>query len=196
MKYLEDKILSEGKIIDNHIVKVDTFLNHQVDVDVLEKMAKDSKEYFKDEKITKILTIEASGIAIAAIFSREFNVPFVFAKKSKSLNLDPDKYTTMVKSYTYKTEYPVSVAKKFLSKEDKVLIVDDFLAEGNAAYGLIDLCHQAGAEVVGINIAIEKGFQSGGENLRKDGYKLYSQAIIDKFEDNNIVFRKWGAILW
>lgn len=189
MKFLDEKILEDGKIVDGNIVMVDSFLNHQVDVGVLEKMAEDSKEYFKDTEINKILTIESSGIAMAAIFARVFDVPFVFAKKTSSLNLDPDKYVTMVKSYTYKNEYPVAVSKRFLNEGDKVLIVDDFLAEGNAAYGLIDLCHQAGAEVAGINIAIEKAFQNGGKNLRADGYKLYSQSIIDRFEDGQIIFR-------
>ena len=190
MKLLEERILKDGKIIDNHIVKVDTFLNHQVDVSLILEMAKEAKEYFKDCEINKILTIEASGISIAAIFAQVFEVPMVFAKKSKSLNLDKDKYTTMVKSYTYQTEYPVAVAKKFLNEDDKVLIVDDFLAQGNATYGLIDLCQQAGAEVVGIDIAIEKGFQEGGKNLRNDGYNLHSQAIIEKFEDDKVIFRE------
>lgn len=190
MKLLEERILKDGKIIDNHIVKVDTFLNHQVDVSLFLEMAKEAKEYFKDSEINKILTIEASGIAIAAIFAQVFEVPMVFAKKSKSLNLDKDKYTTMVKSYTYQTEYPVAVAKKFINEDDKVLIVDDFLAQGNATYGLIDLCQQAGAEVVGIDIAIEKGFQEGGKNLRNDGYNLHSQAIIEKFEDDKVIFRE------
>lgn len=190
MKLLEERILKDGKIIDNHIVKVDTFLNHQVDVSLILEMAKEAKEYFKDCEINKILTIEASGISIAAIFAQVFEVPMVFAKKSKSLNLDKDKYTTMVKSYTYQTEYPVAVAKKFINEDDKVLIVDDFLAQGNATYGLIDLCQQAGAEVVGIDIAIEKGFQEGGKNLRNDGYNLHSQAIIEKFEDDKVIFRE------
>ena len=189
MKYLDEKILKDGKVLNGNIIVVDSFLNHQVDVEVLEAMALDAKEYFKDTEINKILTIESSGIAIAAIFARVFKVPFVFAKKSSSRNLDKDKYVTMVKSFTYKTEYPVAVAKRFLNEGDKVLIVDDFLAEGNAAYGLIDLCKQAGADVAGINIAIEKAFQNGGKNLRADGYKLYSQSIIDRFEDGQVIFR-------
>ncbi|MDO5027983.1 MAG: xanthine phosphoribosyltransferase [Bacillota bacterium] len=189
MKFLDEKILEDGQVVQGNIVKVDSFLNHQVDVGVLKRMAEDSKEYFKDTEINKILTIESSGISIAAVFAMVYNVPFVFAKKSSSLNLDKDKYVTMVKSFTYKTEYPVAVSKRFLDENDKVLIVDDFLAEGNAAYGLIDLCRQAGAEVVGINIAIEKAFQNGGKNLRADGYKLYSQSIIDRFEDGQIIFR-------
>lgn len=189
MKLLEDKIRDEGRIISNQIIKVDTFLNHQVDVNLLKEMALEAKEYFKDCGINKVLTIEASGISIAAIFAYTLQVPMVFAKKSKSLNLDTDKYSTMVKSYTYQKEYQVAVAKKFLNPEDKILIIDDFLAEGNATYGLIDLCKQAGAEVVGINIAIEKGFQKGGQLLRDDGYNLHSQAIIDKMDENGITFR-------
>ncbi len=190
MKLLEERIIKDGHTVENHIIKVDTFLNHQVDTKLLLEMAKDAKEHFKDCQINKILTIEASGISIASIFAYVFDVPFVFAKKSKSLNLDKDKYTTMVKSYTYQTEYPIAVAKKFLTKDDKVLIVDDFLAQGNAAYGLIDLCNQAGAEIAGITIAIEKGFQEGGKNLRAENYNLYSQAIIDKVEDGKIFFRE------
>lgn len=189
MKKLEEKILEKGKVTDDNILLVDTFLNHQVDTNLLYEMAEDAKEHFKDEDITKILTIEASGIAIAAIFSYVFKVPFVFAKKNKAKNLPGEKYTTTVKSFTYKNEYPIAVAKKLIDEDDKILIVDDFLAQGNAAYGLIDIVEQAGAEVVGINIAIEKGFQNGGRNLRADGYKLYSQSIIERFEDGEVVFR-------
>lgn len=189
MKLLEEKILEDGKVVDGNILRVDTFLNHQIDTNLLYAMAEDAKEHFKDDKITKILTIEASGIAIAAIFSYVFQIPFVFAKKNEAANLETDKYTSMVKSYTYKNEYPIAVAKKLIDEDDRILIVDDFLAEGNAVYGLIDIVEQGGAEVAGINIAVEKGFQNGGRNLRADGYKLYSQSIIERFEDGQIIFR-------
>lgn len=190
MKILEDKILKEGTIItEGNILRVDTFLNHQVDVELLEAMAEDAKEYFKNDEINKILTVEASGIAIATVFAQVFQVPLVFAKKNRAQNLEEEKYVSTVKSYTYKNEYDIAVAKKLIDEGDKVLIVDDFLAEGNAVYGLIDIVEQAGAEVVGIDIAVEKGFQNGGQNLRADGYKLYSQSIIEKFEDGQIIFR-------
>lgn len=189
MKLLEEKILNEGIIVDGSILRVDTFLKHQVDVNLLKAMAEDAKEYFRNEEINKILTVEASGIAIATVFAQEFNVPLVFAKKSKAGNLGDEKYTTSVKSYTYKNEYEIAVAKKLIGNEDNVLIVDDFLAEGNAVYGLIDIVEKAEGNVSGICIAIEKGFQNGGRNLRADGYKLYSQSIIEKFEDGQIIFR-------
>ena len=189
MKLLEDKILKEGQICEGNILRVDTFLNHQIDIDLLEKMAEDAKEYFEDTEINKILTIEASGIAIGAIFAQVFKVPLIFAKKNKAKNLDPNNYVSIVQSYTYKTEYPVSVAKKLLNEDDKILLVDDFLAEGNAIYGLIDIVEQAGGFVAGINVAVEKGFQNGGRNLRADGYKLYSQSIIENFEDGQVIFR-------
>lgn len=189
MKLLEERILKEGTILDGNILRVDTFLNHQVDVQLLNAMAEDAKEYFKNVEINKILTVEASGIAIATVFAQIFEVPLVFAKKSQAGNLQKDKYATIVKSYTYKNEYEIAVAKKLLNEEDKVLIIDDFLAEGNAVYGLINIVEQAGGEVGGICIAVEKGFQNGGRNLRADGYKLYSQSIIEKFEDGQIIFR-------
>lgn len=189
MKLLEDKILKEGIVIEGNILKVDTFLNHQIDVELLEAMAEDAKEHFKNYEINKILTIEASGIAIGTVFAQAFKTPLVFAKKNSARNLDEDRYTSIVKSYTYKNDYEVAVAKKLITPEDKILIIDDFLAEGNAIYGLIDIVEQAGAEVVGINIAIEKGFQNGGKNLRADGYKLYSQSIIENFEDGQVIFR-------
>ncbi|NLD16596.1 MAG: xanthine phosphoribosyltransferase [Tissierellia bacterium] len=189
MKLLEDKILKEGAVLDGNILQVDKFLNHQIDVKLLMAMAEDAKEYFNNVEINKILTVEASGIAIATVFAQVFDVPLVFAKKSQAENLDGEKYISRVKSYTYKNEYDIAVSKKLLNENDKVLIVDDFLAEGNAVYGLISIVEQAGAEVVGIDIAVEKGFQNGGRNLRADGYKLYSQSIIEKFEDGMIVFR-------
>lgn len=189
MKILEDRIRKDGEIGDGNILKVDSFLNHQIDVNLLKLMAEDTKEHFQNTEITKILTIEASGIALATVFSEEFGVPFVFAKKNSSRNLPEDVYQVNVKSYTYNSEYPVSVGKKYLNENDKILIVDDFLAEGNAVYGLIDLVEQAGGEVAGIVVAVEKGFQNGGRNLRADGYKLYSLSIIEKFEDGEIIFR-------
>ena len=189
LKLLEDRILKDGIIADGNILIVDTFLNQQIDVQLFEAMAEDAMEYFKETSITKILTVEASGIALSTIFAQAFEVPLVFAKKNNANNLDKDNYTSLVQSYTYEREYPISVSKKLLNPEDKILIIDDFLAEGNAIYGLIDIVKQAGAEVVGINVAIEKGFQNGGRNLRADGYRLYSQSIIEKFEDGQIIFR-------
>ena len=189
LKLLEDKILQEGAILDGNILQVDSFLNHQVDVNLLMAMAEDAKEYFNNVEINKILTVEASGIAIGTVFAQVFDVPLIFAKKNQAENLDGEKYISRVKSYTYKTEYDIAISKKLLNEDDKILIVDDFLAEGNAVYGLINIIEQAGAEVVGIDIAVEKGFQNGGRNLRADGYKLYSQSIIEKFEDGQIIFR-------
>ncbi len=186
---LENRILTEGKVLEGNILKVNTFLNHQVDIKLLEAMAEDSFEYFKEDEITKILSIEASGIAIGTIFAQKFDVPLVFAKTRKSRNTDPDSYEVEVKSFTKKTVNNIYVSRKVIDSNDKILIVDDFLAEGNAVYGLLDIIEQAGAEIVGINIAIEKGFQNGGKNLRADGYKLYSQAIIEKFEDGEVVLK-------
>ena len=189
MNVLENKILEEGKVLEGNVLKVNTFLNHQVDIKLLEKMAEDSYEFFKEHEINKILTIEASGIAIGTVFAQKFDVPLVFAKTRKSSNTDLDSYEAEINSFTKKTVSTVYVSRLVLDENDKVLIVDDFLAEGNAVYGLLDIINQAKAEVVGINIAIEKGFQNGGKNLRADGYRLYSQAIIEKFEDGEVVLK-------
>ncbi len=190
MKFLEERILKDGQVRPGEILKVDSFLNHQLDVDLLNEIGKTLYEKYKDCGITRILTIEASGIAIACIAANYFHVPVVFAKKAKSKNLDGDLYSSVVHSYTYGKDYTVTLSKKFLTADDKVLLVDDFLAVGKAMLGLLDICEQAGAEVVGIGIAIEKGFQPGGKTLREAGYNLTSLAIIESMDDNgNITFR-------
>lgn len=189
MKLLKDKIVAEGEVRGNHILKVDRFLNHQLDVELLNAIGKEFKERFKDERITKILTIEASGIAIAAIAAQYFNVPVVFAKKVPSQNLDADTYETEVYSFTKKKNYKIRVAKKFLDREDSILILDDFMAQGRAAIGLKELVDLAGAELAGIGIVIEKGFQEGGQVIRDSGVKLESLAIVEAMDENAITFR-------
>ena len=191
MNFLQENILRPGQVREGNILKVDTFLNHQLDVKVLEEVAASFYERFRDKNITRVLTVEASGIAIATLTAKHFQVPAVFAKKAKSKNLDGDLYVTNVHSFTYGKDYDVTLAKKFLSSEDRVLLVDDFLAVGKAMRGLIDICHQANAEIAGIGIAIEKGFQEGGELLRSEGYDLYSIAIIDAMDaaTGEITFR-------
>jgi len=190
MELLEKRILEDGTVRPGNILKVDNFLNHQLDIALLNEMGKEFKRLFADKKVTKILTIEASGIAIAAIAAQYFNVPVLFAKKAKSQNLDGDLYTSVVKSYTYGKEYTITVSKKFLGSDDHVLIMDDFLANGAAMQGLLDVAKQAGATVEGIGIAVEKGFQDGGAKLRRAGYNLHSLAIVDSMENCEIVFRK------
>ena len=190
MKFLEDRIRREGQIRPGNILKVDCFLNHQLDVTLLDEIGRAFYEKYKDRGITRILTIEASGIAIACMTARYFNVPVVFAKKAKSKNLDGDVYTSVVHSFTYGRDYDITLAKKFLGPQDTVLLVDDFLVVGKAMNGMLDICRQAGAHVAGIGIAIEKGFQSGGAALRQAGYDLTSLAIVDSMgDDGSIVFR-------
>ena len=190
MKFLEVRIRREGQIRPGNILKVDCFLNHQLDVTLLDEIGRAFYEKYKDRGITRILTIEASGIAIACMTARYFNVPVVFAKKAKSKNLDGDVYTSVVHSFTYGRDYDITLAKKFLGPQDTVLLVDDFLAVGKAMNGMLDICRQAGAHVAGIGIAIEKGFQSGGAALRQAGYDLTSLAIVDSMgDDGSIVFR-------
>ena len=179
MKLLEDRIRKDGIIREGNVLKVDSFINHQMDIKLFEEMAKEWKRLFADKKINKILTIEASGIGIAAIVAREFNVPVVFAKKSKSINLDDNNFSTKIQSFTHSKIYDVIVSKKFLSPEDHILIIDDFLANGCALLGLTDLVESAGATVEGIGIAIEKGFQQGGKIIREKGYQLESLAIVE-----------------
>lgn len=173
----------DGQVRPGNILKVDSFLNHQLDVELLEQLGKAFYEEFKDKGITRILTIEASGIALACLAAQYFKVPVVFAKKAKSKNLDGELYTSTVHSFTYGKDFTVTLAKKFLSKEDTVLLIDDFLAVGKAMRGLIDICNQAEANIAGIGIAIEKGFQSGGRELREAGYEVYSLAIVDEMTD-------------
>ena len=191
MKLLEDRIRKDGIIREGNVLKVDSFINHQMDIKLFEEMAKEWKRLFADKKINKILTIEASGIGIAAIVAREFNVPVVFAKKSKSINLDDNNFSTKIQSFTHSKIYDVIVSKKFLSPEDHILIIDDFLANGCALLGLTDLVESAGATVEGIGIAIEKGFQQVGKIIREKGYQLESLAIVESMNaaDNTITFR-------
>lgn len=191
MKLLEDRIRKDGIIREGNVLKVDSFINHQMDIKLFEEMAKEWKRLFADKKINKILTIEASGIGIAAIVAREFNVPVVFAKKAKSINLDDNNFSTKIQSFTHSKIYDVIVSKKFLSPEDHILIIDDFLANGCALLGLTDLVESAGATVEGIGIAIEKGFQQGGKIIREKGYQLESLAIVESMNaaDNTITFR-------
>ena len=182
MKLLEDRIRKDGIIREGNVLKVDSFINHQMDIKLFEEMAKEWKRLFADKKINKILTIEASGIGIAAIVAREFDVPVVFAKKSKSINIEGEVYVAEVESFTHKCKNNVIVSKKFLNPEDRVLIIDDFLANGCALQGLISIINQAGGTVEGIGIAIEKGFQNGGNIIRNLGYQLESLAIVDSMD--------------
>lgn len=194
MNFLEERILKDGKVKPGNVLKVDSFLNHQMDIRLLDEIGREFKRRFSQEKITKVLTIESSGIAIALAVAREFDVPLVFAKKSKSVNLDGEMYVAEIESFTHKNTNLVIVAKKFLSPEDRVLIIDDFLANGCALQGLISIVDSAEAEVAGCGIAIEKGFQEGGERIRNLGYHLESLAIVESMdpETGEIVFRQQG----
>ena len=190
MQALEERILRDGVLKSGGILKVDSFLNHQMDIDFINEIGKEFHRLFQNEKITKILTIEASGIGIACITAQYFHVPVVFAKKVQSKNLDGEVYTTQVHSYTHGKDYTIRVSKKFLTSEDKVLLIDDFLANGKAIIGLLDIVKQAGAEVVGAGICIEKGFQEGGKYLREQGLHVESLAIVELDEDGKIRFRR------
>ena len=192
MNFVEERILKEGIVKPGNVLKVDSFLNHQIDVVLLDRIAREFASRFSGQPITKVLTIEASGIAIACAVARELAVPVVFAKKSKSVNLDGEAYVAEVESFTHKKTNQVIVAKKFLSEDDHVLIVDDFLANGCALQGLISLVDAAGAEVVGCGIVIEKGFQEGGHRIRNLGFRLEALAIIESMdaETGEIVFRE------
>ena len=191
MQLLEERIRRDGIVKPGNVLKVDSFLNHQMDVELFNEMGKEFRRLFPSEKINKILTIEASGIGIACIAAQYFHVPVVFAKKSQSINLDGDQYTTKVESFTHKRVYDVIVAKKFLGKEDHVLIIDDFLANGCAVAGLIDLVMSAGATVEGVGIAVEKGFQEGGKLLRNKGVRVEALAIVESMDEKTgeIIFR-------
>ena len=192
MNFLEERILKDGVLKEGNVLKVDSFLNHQMDVSLMDEIGKEFYRRFKDVKITKVLTIEASGIAIAYAVARCFGVPFVFAKKSKSINIDGEMYVAEVESFTHKNTNNVIVSKRFLNSDDSVLIVDDFLANGCALQGLISITEKAGAKVAGIGIAIEKGFQNGGRIIRNLGYRLESLAIVEKMDPENkeICFRE------
>lgn len=190
MELLENRIRKDGEILSGNILKVNSFLNHQIDVALLDEMGAEFKRLYEGTEVTKVLTIEASGIAVAYPVAKEFKVPLLFAKKRQSSNVNDDLLSTVVWSYTNSQYYTVVAAKKFIKPEDKILIVDDFLANGSALLGLIDLVEQGGAKVAGICIAVEKGFQEGGEKVRGKGYRVESLSIIDRmYEDGRIEFR-------
>ena len=195
MKMLEDRIRKDGIVREGNVLKVDSFINHQMDIPLFREMAKEWKRLFAGKPINKVLTIEASGIGIAAIVASEFNVPVVFAKKSMSINLDYNNYETKIQSFTHKKIYNVIVSKKFLTPEDHVLIIDDFLANGCALMGLLDLAQEAGATVEGIGIAVEKGFQQGGELIRSKGIQLESLAIVESMNRRDRLPRAAAAEL-
>ncbi len=192
MNFLEERIAKDGIVKEGNVLKVDSFLNHQMDIELFNQIGAEFKKRFADKNINKLLTIEASGIGIACIVAQHFHVPVVFAKKAKSINLEGEMYVAEVESFTHKCKNQVIVAKKFLSEQDHVLIIDDFLANGCALQGLIHLVTEAGATVEGIGIVIEKGFQPGGKMIRNLGYQLESLAIVDAMdsETGTITFRE------
>lgn len=192
MNFLEERIVKDGIVKEGNVLKVDSFLNHQMDIELFDQMGAEFKKRFADRPINKILTIEASGIGIACVVAQHFGVPVVFAKKTKSINIEGEMYTAEVESFTHKCKNQVIVAKKFLSEEDHVLIIDDFLANGCALQGLIQIVKSAGGTVEGIGIAIEKGFQTGGTVIRNLGYRLESLAIVDGMDafTGEITFRE------
>ena len=191
MKLLEERIRKDGTVKAGNVLKVDSFLNHQMDIDLFNEMGKEWARLFADRKITKILTVEASGIGIACVAAQHFHVPVVFAKKSQSVNIDGEVYSTKIESFTHKRVYDAIVSKKFLHPEDHILIIDDFLANGCALEGLIDIVNKAGASVEGVGIAVEKGFQKGGDLIRSKGIRVESLAIVESMDDKTgeIVFR-------
>ena len=193
LKLLEDRIVKDGIVKPGNVLKVDSFLNHQMDISLFNDMGKEFKRLFNDTPINKILTIEASGIGIACIAAQYFdNVPVVFAKKSQTVNIDGEVYSTKIESFTHKRVYDVILSKKYLSSKDHVLIIDDFLANGCALNGLLDIAEKAGATVEGVGIAVEKGFQRGGELIRQKGIRVESLAIIESMDadSGNIVFKE------
>ena len=191
MELLKRKIVEEGEVYEGNILKVDCFLNHQIDIPFMKEIGKEFHRLYKDDEVNKILTIEASGIAIGSMVAQEFGCPLVFAKKNKTKNIAGDVYVTPVESFTHGTTYNVMVSKRFLGKGDKVLIVDDFLAVGNALRGLIHMVKESGAELVGCGTVIEKGYQHGGDEIRAQGIRVESLAIIESMDakSGNIVFR-------
>lgn len=191
MKLLEERIRKDGTVKAGNVLKVDSFLNHQMDIDLFNEMGKEWARLSADRKITKILTVEASGIGIACVAAQHFHVPVVFAKKSQSVNIDGEVYSTKIESFTHKRVYDVIVSKKFLHPEDHILIIDDFLANGCALEGLIDIVNKAGASVEGVGIAVEKGFQKGGDLIRSKGIRVESLAIVESMDDKTgeITFR-------
>ena len=191
MNFLEERIVKDGIVKEGNVLKVDSFLNHQMDIELFDQIGAEFKKRFADKNINKILTIEASGIGIACIVAKHFHVPVVFAKKSQSVNIDGEVYSTKIESFTHKRVYDVIVSKKFLHPEDHILIIDDFLANGCALEGLIDIVNKAGASVEGVGIAVEKGFQKGGDLIRSKGIRVESLAIVESMDDKTgeITFR-------
>lgn len=191
MNFLEERIVKDGVVKEGNILKVDSFLNHQMDINLFDQMGEEFKRRFADKPINKIVTIEASGIGIACIVARHFGVPVVFAKKTQSVNIDGEVYVAEVESFTHKCKNQVIVSKKFLGPDDHVLVIDDFLANGCALQGLISIVAQAGGTVEGIGIAVEKGFQGGGDKLREEGYDVDSLAIVESMDSQtgSITFR-------
>lgn len=192
MQMLEERIAREGRVLPGNIIKIDGFLNHRVDMRLMRELAKEFGRRFDLTGLTAVLTVEASGIALAAMCADEFGVPLVFAKKAKSDNIEGGLYQSDIYSYTYKKKVTLLVSSQWLGNRDKVLIVDDFLANGEALRGLVEITEKAGAELVGIGVAVEKGFQSGGEKLRAAGHRLESLAIIEQADGNGFVFRGEG----
>lgn len=195
MNFLEERIIKDGIVKAGNVLKVDSFLNHQMDITLIEEIAREFKRRFHDKKVTKVMTIEASGIGIAVFVAKEFGVPMVFAKKSKSINIDGDMYVAEVESFTHKNKNQIIVSKKFLGQDDHVLIIDDFLANGCALQGLISIAESAQATIEGLGIVIEKGFQIGGRVIRNLGYHLESLAIVDAMDTETgvITFRDQSA---
>ena len=189
MKKLKDRILREGKVLPGNIIKVDGFLNHRVDTALLRDIADEFAKHFDVSGITAVLTAEASGIALATVCAERYGVPMIFAKKAKSDNIEGGLYQSEIFSYTYKKKVTLIVAQQWLNSDDKVLIIDDFMAKGYSMQGLVDIVEQAGAQLVGMGVAVEKGFQGGGDYFRKKGYDIYSLAIIDEATPGHIVFR-------
>ena len=190
MQQLKERILREGRVLPGNIIKVDGFLNHRVDTALMRDLADEFAKYFDVKNITMVLTAEASGIALATICAERYGVPMVFAKKAKSDNIEGGLYQSDIFSYTYKKKVTLLVSQDWITKDDKVLIIDDFMAKGYAMRGLIDIVSKAGAQLAGIGVAVEKGFQDGGDSLRREGYPIKSLAIIDSVEDGVIRFRE------
>ena len=190
MEQLKERIRREGKVLPGSIIKIDGFLNHRVDMNLLSDIADEFAKHFDISKVTMILTAEASGIALAAMCAYKYGVPMIFAKKAKSDNIEGGLYQSDIFSYTYKKKFTLIVAQEWMGPDDKVLIIDDFMAKGYAMRGLIDIVQKSGAQLMGIGVAVEKGFQDGGDSLRREGYDVHSLAIIDAVDDDQIVFRE------
>ena len=190
MQELKDRIVKEGKVLPGNIIKVDGFLNHRIDTVLMDHIAEEFGKHFNMDEVTLLLTAEASGIALATVCAHHFGKPMVFAKKAKSDNIEGGLYASDIFSYTYKKKVTLIAAKEWISSDDKILIIDDFMANGEAMRGLIDIVNSAGAELVGVGCAVEKGFQGGGDRLRAAGVNIKSLAIIDSCEPGNIVFRE------